>query len=44
MSLLFAFLFTVFIGALGLYILIRFTAWFLITVIGAVAGSFLDDL
>ena len=44
MSLLFAFLFTVFCSALGLYLLIRVAFWFWVTVIGAVAGSFFDDL
>ena len=43
MSLLFAFIFTVFGGAFALYVLIRFTFWFWITVIGAVVGDIFDD-
>ena len=43
MSLLFAFLFTVFCWALVLYLLIRFTVWFWVTVIGAVIQDIFDN-
>lgn len=43
MSLLFAFLFAVFGSAFMLYVLIRFTIWLWVTVIGAVAGDIFED-